>query len=110
MQAELQLAAQNMAVGMFVVFAILLFLMLVISLFRFLPKDLPTRQAKAEKENTGTAPVPSVADKEIRSAETTEEEIAAVLAAAIYAAEAEAPSATGYRVRRIRRAQERMNA
>ena len=100
-------AAQNMAVGLIVVFAVLIFLMFIISLFRFLApkKKEPAKEpipsaavvpaAKAAASPAAADAVPAGTDKE--------EEIAAVIAAAIAAASEETPSASGYVVRTVRR-------
>lgn len=108
MAEKMAQAGQNMAVGLIVVFVVLIFLMFIISLFRFLaPKKKGT-----DKEPVPAAPAPVAA---VKAAETTpapavipdntnsEEEIAAVIAAAIAAASEEAPSSTGYVVRSVRR-------
>lgn len=112
MAEKMTQAAQNMAVGLIVVFVVLIFLMFIISLFRFLaPK-------KKEQHKQESAPVPakvSAAKPEpvvsvpeaAQNAElpdiNSEEEIAAVIAAAIAAASAESPSPSGYVVRSVRR-------
>ena len=104
---EMQHAAENMAVGLLVVFAILLFLMLVIYLFRFLP-DPSKRKKEAEKKAAEGTPASVSAASEINrgtidtTGDSESEEIAAVIAAAIAAASVDYPEST-YVVKRIRR-------
>ena len=106
MAEKMKQAAQNMAVGLIVVFAVLVFLMFIISLFRLLaPKHKTVPQESADKpapvvSEPGTVPAPAVPDVSLN---TAEEEIAAVIAAAIAAASEEAPSESGYIVRSVRR-------
>ena len=105
MGEKMKQAAQNMAVGLIVVFAILIFLMFIISLFRFIgPKE---KKAAAASDKAAEAVVPAAAaeavSQEAASAAGAEEEIAAVIAAAIAAASEEAPSASGYVVRSVKR-------
>ena len=107
---KMKQAAQNMAVGLIVVFVVLVFLMFIISLFRFLaPKK---KEASKEKIPDSPAVVPvKKSEKPVPVPETVqietnlEEEIAAVIAAAVAAASEEAPAASGsgYVVRSIRR-------
>ena len=108
MKEKMQQAAQNMAVGLIVVFAILLFLMLVIYLFRFIPDGTKKKKAaEAVPEAPAAPPAAAAVQPETPavtpSAAALEEEIAAVIAAAIAAASEEAPSASGYVVRSVRR-------
>ena len=110
MKEKMTQAAQNMAVGLIVVFAVLLFLMLVIYLFRFIPSDgISLKKKKPETAASGAAPAGLSETPEEDAARypgaSDEEEIAAVIAAAIAAAEEEAPSASGYTVRSVRRKQ-----
>ena len=95
MRTEFIQAAQNMAVGILVVFAILFFLMLVISMFRFLPKAEGKAEEKEIRETPAATTIPE------NGAE--EEELAAVFAAAIAAAQEDSSGAATYQVRRIRR-------
>ena len=98
--------AQNMAVGLIVVFAVLIFLTLVIYLFRFINPDLQAEKAKkeaaaqkaAEKAQAPAAqdsPAPAAAARAAAagaaqaSAGDASEELVAVMAAAIAAAEAD---------------------
>ena len=98
---EMQHAAQNMAVGLLVVFAILFLLMLVIFLFRFLPH--PKTQDPG-KNAADTTPAKG-ADIAATGDAAAEEEIAVAIAAAIAAATASAETpGTNYVVRRVRRA------
>ena len=114
MAEKMQQAAQNMAVGLIVVFVVLIFLMFIISLFRF----LAPKKKEVKKEPVSSAPAPAVvpvqeaaqpAPAQVVPQNVTdmEEEIAAVIAAALAAAaeEEEAPAvpASGYVVRSVRR-------
>lgn len=107
MAEKMTQAGQNMAVGLIVVFVVLIFLMFIISLFRFLtPKKketvkeaVPSAPVVSAAEPAKTAAVPEVVQEQT----SAEEEIAAVIAAAIAAASEEAPSASGYVVRSVRR-------
>lgn len=104
-------AAQNMAVGLIVVFAVLIFLTLVISLFRFIGPKKNNQAKKAQSDSKVAAPVkaqnvsaPKAAPAAAAvSTGSDDNEIAAVIAAAIAAALEEAPSASGYVVRSIRK-------
>lgn len=106
MAEKMKQAAQNMAVGLIVVFAVLVFLMFIISLFRLIaPKQKPAPEAAEASpapavSESVKAPAPAVPDTPLN---TAEEEIAAVIAAAIAAASEEAPSESGYFVRSVRR-------
>ena len=108
MAEKMTQAGQNMAVGLIVVFVVLIFLMFIISLFRFLtPKK---KESTVEKTKQDPAVVPVAEQASIRDnipentdAANSEEEIAAVIAAAIAAASEEAPSPSGYVVRSVRR-------
>ncbi|MGO5335560.1 OadG family transporter subunit [Bilifractor sp. LCP19S3_H10] len=109
-------AAENMAVGLITVFAILIILIVVISLFRFIPDS----NAKKAKQSAGaatpkkaeqpaatrSAAVPagkkSTADSAARL-DANDPEIAAVIAAAIAAAMEDNPSGSGYVVRSVRK-------
>lgn len=85
--------AQNMAVGLIVVFAVLIFLTLVIFLFRLINPDL--RAEKAKKAAAAAAPAPAAAEEKAAparnvpaaSAGGAADELVAVIAAAIAAAE-----------------------
>ncbi len=104
MAEKMTQAAQNMAVGLIVVFAVLVFLMFIISLFRLLaPKK--KESAKEMVPAAAEVPVPVSLSAEVQpaAANNNEEEIAAVIAAAIAAASEEAPSPTGYVVKSVRR-------
>ena len=114
MAEKMKQAAQNMAVGLIVVFAVLVFLMFIIFLFRFLsPKEKKEKKEASRApapvtetvpaEQTAAAAGPDTAVPVLPSDMTQEEEIAAVIAAAIAAASEEAPSSTGYVVRSVRR-------
>ena len=97
-------AAQNMAVGLIVVFAVLVFLMFIISLFRFFaPKK--KEDAKEPVPAAAAVPVPAAlsASEQLESGNSNDEEIAAVIAAAIAAASEDAPSPTGYVVKSVKR-------
>ncbi len=102
-------AAENMAVGLLTVFAVLIILIIVISLFRFIPD--PSKKAKkapsdakdavpAKQATPASAAAPAAAATGVTS---DDNEIAAVIAAAIAAAMADEPSASGYVVRSVRK-------
>lgn len=96
-------AAGNLIVGMAMVFAVLIFIMLIISLFKYIPQDLG-----AKKDTKAQEPEPAAEAAEPLMAEGAgnEEEIAAVIAAAIAAYEADQGSGScgnGLTVRSIRR-------
>jgi len=109
-------AAENMAVGLITVFAILVILIFVISLFRFVPNP-ENKKAKKQAEAavskkaeqsaaTGSAAAPAGKNRAADSTapvQGTDTEIAAVIAAAIAAAMEENPSASGYVVRSVRK-------
>lgn len=96
-------AAQNMVVGLATVFAILLFLILVIWLFNFIPKDGFKKKA-APAPAKAAAPAPAAAPAAAApAAANNDDEIAAVIAAAVAAAMADAPSESGYVVRSVRK-------
>ena len=107
MAEKMTQAAQNMAVGLIVVFVVLIFLMFIIFLFRFIapkPKQsskeqIPETSVPAKAPAAPAEAAPAIAP----AADNSEEEIAAVIAAAIAAASEEAPSASGYVVRSVRR-------
>ena len=133
LQEKVVQGAQNMAVGLIVVFAVLIFLTLVIYLFRFINPDLRAAKAKeqAAAASAGTesapasraaAPAAAAAAAPAASAPAAAggdmaEELVAVMAAAIAAAEADGmqnPYVTGasaaydhgdpsYQVRPVRR-------
>ena len=108
-------AGQNTITGLLVVFVVLFFLAFVISLFKYVNPEarkagkteeqegmsgnLKGRIARPAKKGT-PAPAPAAVPA---AAADEEDEIAAVIAAAITAAEADMPSATGYYVRSVKR-------
>lgn len=103
--SKLETAGMNTATGLIVVFFILVFLSLVISCFRFIGRA----QKPANKDNTAevkktpapAAPVPETAAAEETVDLAENEELVAVIAAAIAAAE-EKP-VEGFQVRSIKR-------
>ena len=98
-------AGENTAVGIVNVMLILVLLTLVISLFRFIPNG--NRKKKELEAAQAAAPViPDTAQDEAPAEEVTdEEEIAAVISAAVaaYESEGKAVPADGFVVRSIRR-------
>ena len=102
---KLEQAAQNMAVGLIVVFAILIFLTFVIYLFRFIPNgDKKAKKASSDSEEPVIAPArPAASQAAVAAGTESEDEIIAVMAAAIAAANEEAPVEGGYVVRSIRK-------
>ena len=93
-------AAGNLIVGMAMVFAVLIFIMLIISLFKYIPQDL------GAKKDTKTREPEPAAEPLMAEEAGNEEEIAAVIAAAIAAYEADQGSVScgnGLTVRSIRR-------
>ena len=109
LRENLILGAQNMAVGLIVVFAVLTFLMFVIYLFKYIQPRQGTEDGvkTQEKKDSVTKSVPAAGSPAAASAECTneEEEVAAVIAAAVAAAMADAPSPSGYVVRTVRQLQ-----
>lgn len=99
-------AGQNMAVGLLTVFAVLVILIVVISLFRFIPntdkkkKEEPTAAKAAPAKTAAPAPVKN---ESTSSGAGQEEEIAAAIAAALAAAAEESPSSDGYVVRSVKK-------
>ena len=97
-------AAGNLIVGMGMVFAVLIFIMLIISAFRFIPQDLGKKKETAAPKPETPALAPADA---ALAAPQAEDEIAAVIAAAVAAYEAEqgsgAACGNGLVVRSIRR-------
>ena len=98
LQEKVVQGAQNMAVGLIVVFGVLIFLTLVIYLFRFINPDLRAEKAKkaaaaapAEKvpERSTPAQVSPAAAAVPAAGGSASEELVAVIAAAIAAAEAD---------------------
>ncbi len=101
-------AAQNMVVGLLVVFFVLIFLTLVIYCFKYISvlenkmakKEAPAAAPAPKAAPTAAAPVAAPAAAPAASDDT---EIAAVIAAAIAAAMEDAPSESGYVVRSVRK-------
>lgn len=100
LSVKLVQAGQNTAVGLIVVFIVLIFLSLVISLFKLIPSGKKEKNSEASVSAPKAAPVAPAATK-VSAAQ--DEEIAAVIAAAIAAAESESASGSGYVVRSIKR-------
>lgn len=112
MKEKMTQAAQNMAVGLIVVFAVLVFLMFIIFLFRLLSpskkkeprkETIPSLHEKASAPEEVVSMISPRPETETACADNSEEEIAAVIAAAVAAASAESPAAGGYVVRSVRR-------
>lgn len=97
----LEKAGLNTILGMGTVFVVLIFISFIISLFRFIPE----LEKKFKKSNTAEVPkaAPAVTPKAVPApaAEEDDTELAAVIAAAIAAAEG--TSADGFIVRSIKR-------
>ncbi len=103
---KLEQAAQNMAVGLIVVFAILVFLTIVIYLFRFIPHGDKSKKAQSDLEAPAapaSRPAAAKASAATAAGRESDDELVAVMAAAIAAAMEEAPVEGGYVVRSIRR-------
>lgn len=101
-------AASNTATGLITVFVILAFLIFVISLFNFLPKPTSGKKKDEKKEPAKTAPAPAAAAPAKAAEPVAEEvdlskneELVAVIAAAIAASEDK--PVEGYVVRSIKR-------
>ena len=98
----LEKAGLNTVLGMGTVFVVLIFISLIISLFRFIPaienafKKKPAAEVKKESIPAADAAVP-----EVQGSETDDTELIAVISAAIAAAEG--TSTDGFIVRSIRR-------
>lgn len=109
LKENLVMGAQNMVVGLIVVFAVLTFLMFVIYLFKFISPHQGTEDGakNQEKKDPGTKAAETIGSPAAATADSTadEEETAAVIAAAIAAAMANAPSPSGYVVRTVRQLQ-----
>ena len=99
----LKKAGLNTVLGMGTVFAVLIFISFLISLFRFIPDMSKKKVPEASKAPAPSAPVSEPAVVEVPETEDTE--LIAVIAAAIAAAreEAGAEDASGFFVRSIRR-------
>lgn len=97
---KMQQAALNTVMGLGVVFLVLIFLCFVIGLMKYIPQP---GQKKAAAPAPAPAPVPAAAEEEPEEEELAgDEELAAVIAAAVAAYEGSA-SADGYVVRSIRK-------
>ena len=92
-------AALNTLIGMGTVFVVLILIIFVISAFSFIPKI----QAKfSKKEEAAPAPAPAAPVEEVAEDESDDQELVAVIAAAIAAYEGSA-STDGFVVRSIRK-------
>lgn len=102
---KLETAAGNTATGLITVFVILAFLILVISLFNFLPKPTSGKKKDAKAKAPAPAPAAPVKKEAAPVAEEVDlaknEELVAVIAAAIAASEDK--PVEGYVVRSIKR-------
>ena len=98
MSVTLQRAGLNTLMGLGTVFLMLIFLSLVISLFKYIPNGSKKKQV----EEATPAPVRAAAPEPEYVEETDDQELVAVIAAAIAAAEGTTPD--GFVVRSIRRA------
>ena len=98
LSVNLQRAGLNTLMGLATVFIMLIFLSFVISLFKY----IPTGKKKEAKEEAAPAPAPvSVPASEPEYDETDDQELVAVIAAAIAASEGTTPD--GFVVRSIRK-------
>lgn len=100
---RMRIAALNTVIGMGTVFAVLIIIIGVISLFRFIPMiqdRLAQKKAGAEQENTGGAA--QTVDIQEDADVSDDLELVAVIAAAIAASEG-ATSTDGFVVRSIRK-------
>ncbi len=98
MSVTLERAGLNTLMGLGTVFLMLIFLSLVISLFKYIPNG----SKKKPVEEVAPAPVRAAAPEPEYVEETDDQELVAVIAAAIAAAEGTTPD--GFVVRSIRRA------
>ena len=98
MSVTLERAGLNTLMGLGTVFLMLIFLSLVISLFKYIPNGSKKKQV----EEAAPAPVRAAAPEPEYVEETDDQELVAVIAAAIAAAEGTTPD--GFVVRSIRRA------
>lgn len=98
MSVTLQRAGLNTLMGLGTVFLMLIFLSLVISLFKYIPNGSKKKTA----EEVAPVPVRAAAPEPEYVEETDDQELVAVIAAAIAAAEGTTPD--GFVVRSIRRA------
>lgn len=83
---KLEQAAQNMAVGLIVVFAILVFLTIVIYLFRFIPHGDKSKKAQSDLEAPAapaSRPAAAKASAATAAGRESDDELVAVMAAAI---------------------------
>lgn len=106
-EASLAKAALNTVMSMAIVFAVLIFIAVIIYLMRFIPAILDKVTGKKGKEaDVKDAPSVQPAQAPVMMAVSDDEEIAAVITAAIMAYEAETGAAPGtFVVRSIRRRQ-----
>ncbi len=104
--ASLGKAALNTVMGMSIVFVVLIFISLIISLLKYIPSLLDKLTGKKETEEKVTSETPVVQVPVPMTIASNDEEIAAVITAAIMAYEAETGAAKGtFVVRSIRRRQ-----
>ena len=99
MSVTLERAGLNTLMGLGTVFIMLVFLSLVISLFKFIPNG---SKKKAVQEEASPVPVRASEPEPVYEEETDDQELIAVIAAAIAAAEGTTPD--GFVVRSVRRA------
>lgn len=105
----MQTALINTMLGMGTVFIVLIFISFIISLFAFIPVIAKKFRVKKESKNTTETPVPAV-EKQVSQpvlAESEDETLIAVIAAAVAAAMSEstgvAVAADGLVIRSIKR-------
>lgn len=101
--SKMEIAALNTVIGMGTVFAVLIIIIGVISLFRFIPviqDRFSGKKKTAVQESTETA---AIADSQVDTDMSDDLELVAVIAAAIAASEG-AASTDGFVVRSIRKA------
>lgn len=104
-------AALNTVIGMGTVFAVLILIIFIISLFRFIP-IIQDKVAQRKAKKTGNASIDNtiaqIVEKEENADLSDDLELVAVIAAAIAASEG-AASADGFVVRSIRKANRARN-
>ncbi len=112
MAATLSRALMNTLMGMGTVFVVLIFISLIISLFKYVPqieKALADRKNRKEKQNAPKADRPEpkrpviTLEEEDEEEELAGEELIAVITAAIVASSGGAVSADQLRIRSVRR-------
>lgn len=110
---RMKMAALNTVLGMCIVFAVLILIILLISLFKFLPNNQSAGKSTQTSQSPNNAPMDNTASEIISQEDTNlinDHELVAVITAAICAFEAENNSdvsAGGFVVRSIRKVNKR---